>query len=217
MTRTLVLLAALAGVARADVAADLAAIERDAPTCAADRAHCIGIALHVAGDASAVVTPDWVAAQLAGANRHFAPLELGFQLASVDALPAAALHVATRAERSALAVGRVRGRVIDVFVVGQLDDIDRERNTIRGVTWRTRDGRKFVILSADALERTLAHELGHVFGLPHSTYAISIMNKTERDDPPMEQRTFAPEELAAMRPVLRRVLRAGELVDLAKP
>ena len=215
MTRAVIVVAVLCAVARGDISDELAAIDHAAPTCAADRAHCFGIALHVAGDGGAVVAPDWLAAQLAGANRHFAPLDVGFQLASVDALPASAVRIATRAERSALATGRVRGKVIDVFVVGQLDDVDHDGRTIRGVTWRARNDRKFVILASDALERTLAHELGHVFGLPHSTYPISIMNKTERDEPPMAERTFAGEEIAAMRPALRRLLRDGTLADVA--
>ena len=82
------------------------------------------------------------------------------------------------------------------------------------MTWHARnDDRKYVIVSAQALERTLAHELGHFFGLPHSAYAISIMNKSERKDPPIEQRTFADEEIAAMKPHLLRLLRDKLLLD----
>ena len=86
-----------------------------------------------------------------------------------------------------------------------------------GVTWRLpKDSRKFVIVSAQALERTLAHELGHFFGLPHSTYAISIMNKADRAEPPVEQRTFADEEIAAMRPNLERLLRDKVIVAVKR-
>ena len=71
---------------------------------------------------------------------------------------------------------------------------------------------KLVILSTQAWARTLAHELGHVFGLPHSTYPISIMNKSERKDPPPDQRTFDPKELAAMKPRIAYFVKSGALV-----
>jgi hypothetical protein len=220
------LLAALCGVlapaaARADVDRELAALTAALPACEAARAHCIGIQLHVPvavdrGDAL-IAHADWLAVQLAEANRHFAPIDVGFQVVGAGALPAGAGHVATPAERDAVADGRLTGKVIHLFITGQLDDVDRPGEVIRGVTWHLRGGdRKYVILSTVAPERVLAHELGHVFGLPHSKYAISIMNKTERAEPPPEQRTFAGEEFAAMRPVLGRLLREQVIADVAR-
>jgi hypothetical protein len=158
-----------------------------------------------------VATAEWIASQLAGANRHFAALDVGYQIASVDALPASAARVDDRKERDSFRP-QVKGTVIHVFVTGHLDDIDLPGEMAYGVTWR-RDTTKFIILSTKAWERTLAHELGHVFGLPHSTYAISIMNKADRTDPPLEQRTFADEELALMRPQLRSMLRNKIVTD----
>lgn len=173
--------------------------------CPEGRAHCFALQLHVAPD---VASAEWLDAQVATANRHFAKLDVGYRVAGVDALPESAKHVASRSDRDAVAAGRLTNRVIHVFVVDQLDDIDIEDSTINGVTWRRpKDKRKYVILSARAWERTLAHELGHVFGLPHSSYPISIMNKTERDEPPQDQRTFADEEFVAMRAGLKRLLR----------
>ncbi|HTR49531.1 MAG TPA: matrixin family metalloprotease [Kofleriaceae bacterium] len=207
---------ALASIARADTPDELAAVRRAAAGCDKTRAHCFGLALHVAADARGlVVTPDWVAAQVATANRHFARLDIGFQLAGVDALPASAVHVETRSDRDELASGGLGGKLVHVFVVGQLDDVDVDGAVAWGVTWHQhRDDRKYLIVSAQALERTLAHELGHFFGLPHSSYAISIMNKTERTEPPMDQRTFADEEIDAMRPVLQRLLRDKVIADI---
>jgi len=185
---------------------DLDALVLAAPPCEAARAHCIGIKLHVAvADQAPVASADWVAAEVAAANRHFAAIDVGFQVMAAEALPESAARIEGAAERTQL--GRlVAGTMIDVFVTAQLDDIDKPGGVIRGVAWPA-GGRKFVILSTIAPERTLAHELGHVFGLPHSAYAISIMNKTERKEPPLEQRTFHERELAVMRGQLARMLR----------
>jgi hypothetical protein len=213
--RSLLVIALLVQVAAAD---DRDTIVKAAPRCDAARAHCFELHFHIASDERGLIaTADWVAAQVAGANRHFTPLDVGFQLGSVDALPASAIHVETRADRNALAEGRLTGKRIHVFIVGQLDDVDTENAVAYGVTWRRpNDARKYIIVSVQALERTLAHELGHLFGLPHSTYAISIMNKTERTEPPFDQRTFADEEIAAMRPILERLLRDKRLVAVPR-
>jgi hypothetical protein len=180
-----------------------------------ERGHCFGLQLHIAADDKGdVVSADWIAEQVASANHHFAPLDVGFQIAGVDALPPSQVHIETRADRDGLATDRLGGKLIHVFLVGQLDDVDDEGRIAYGVTWHMRhDDRKYVIVSAQALPRTLAHELGHFFGLPHSSYAVSIMNKTERKEPPPEQRTFADEEIAAMRPVLKRLLRDRVIVE----
>jgi len=205
-----------AGVARADD--DLAALEQAVPTCDAKRTHCFGIAVHVGrgvDGAGHIATTEWIAAQIATANVHFEAVGVGFQLASVDEISGDVTHIATKAERSALAAKGLPGRVIHVYVVGQLDDVDEAGKVINGVTWRKGD-RKFVIISSKAWTRVLAHELGHVFGLPHSTYAISIMNKTERAEPPQEKRTFADEEIAAMKPAVKRLVSGKVLAPIAR-
>jgi len=215
MLRTLVAVLVLAGVARADN--DLEALARQ-PGCDAARAHCFGIRLHVAIGDAPVADAAWVARQLEFANRHFEALDVGWQIVGVDSLPGSATRVEDAQERDSFAP-LVSGTVVDVFVTGQLDDIDKPGAVAYGVTWRTKDARerKFVILSTQAWERTLAHELGHVFGLPHSRYAISIMNKTPRTAPPPEDRRFADEEIELMKTALKRVLRDKLLVDVARP
>lgn len=204
-----------ATLASAGATTDVDVMKRDAVPCDRARTYCFAIHLHVAATPGApelVVAPDWVAQQLSTANEHFARLDVGFQIARVTTLPAETAHLKTRADRSALGK-RMSPRVIDVFITGQLDDVDEVGQVARGVTWRSGD-RKFIIVSAVAMERTLAHELGHFFGLPHSTYPISIMNKTKRDEPPLEQRTFHDAEYAKMAPVLRRLVRTNVLANL---
>lgn len=223
----LVVLAA-AGVAAGDDAARggasgagggpaaLEALVKAAPACEAARAHCVGIRLHVAAaDGGLVATPDFVARQVAAANAHLAAVDLAIQVVGADALPEAAARIANAGERSALA-RRVAGTVIDVFMTARLDDIDVAGGEIRGVAWPA-GAKKYVILSTIAPDRTLAHELGHVLGLPHSSYAISIMNKAPREQPPIDQRTFHPDEIAAMRWQLARLLRERVIADLPRP
>lgn len=202
--------------AEARTAAALEALARAAPGCDRARQHCIGIKLHVAArDAGPVATPDWVVRQLATANRHFAAIDVSFQVVGAAALPASAARIEDAAERTTLA-RHVAGTVIDVFVTAQLDDIDKKDGVIYGVAWPAGGGKKLVILSTMAWERTLAHELGHVFGLPHSRYAISIMNKKDRKQPPLEQRTFHADEVAVMRAQLQRMLRAKHVAHIAQ-
>lgn len=203
------------GAARGGPDTDLAALTAALPACDIERAHCIGIQLHVAAGTSAQA--GWVAVQLATANRHLAPLGVGFQVVGADGLPASFARIASRAQRDAVSKGRLRGTVLHVFLTGKLDDVDQPGEILRGVTWHVRGAdRKYVILSTGAPDLVLAHELGHVFGLPHSTYAISIMNKTRRAEPPLEQRTFTDEEIAAMRPVLTGLLRDRVIADVAR-
>jgi hypothetical protein len=218
--RALVIAAMAVGSAASHAAVDdgLATLAAALPGCPADRDHCLAVQLHVTEvDDRPIATAGWLAAELAAANRHFAPLSIGFGVVGVDALPASGDHIAGREDRDAIGRGRLVGAVLHVFIVGQLDDIDEPGSVIRGVTWHLPDdARKYVLVSTAAPERTLAHELGHVFGLPHSTYAISIMNKTPRADPPDDQRRFADAELAAMRPVRARLVRAGWASELAR-
>jgi len=214
MRRVLVVLALIGGAGVARAGEDLAPLVAPAPACDPARAICIGSKLHVpVTERGPIATADWIASQLAEANRHFAPLDAGFQIVGIAPLPASVERIEDRRERSSLGV-QVGGTVVDVFLTGHLDDVDTAGAMAWGVTWR-KGSRKFVIVSTQGKPRVLAHELGHVFGLPHSTHAISIMNKTPRDEPPVEQRTFHADELAKMKPRLRALLRAKVIANLA--
>jgi len=196
-------------VASADDATDIAAVTAALPRCDPERAHCFALRLHIArteaGDL--IVEPAWIAAQLAMVHKQFVPLDTSFEVSGIDFLPVTAARLEDRSARNALAK-LVKAPAIDVFFTGYLADVDKADAFAYGVTWRTKDDRKFIIISGMGRDRTLAHELGHFFGLPHSTYAISIMNKAARDDPPPEDRRFADEEVEKMKPVLVRLVRA---------
>ncbi|HUS32131.1 MAG TPA: hypothetical protein VMZ53_26710 [Kofleriaceae bacterium] len=194
---------------------ELDALVKDVPTCAA-RTYCFAIRVHVPLDdrGAPIATAAWIAGQVAAANQHFEKLDVAFQIDGIGPLPAAAARVEDRKERDSFG-GRLSRKVIDWFVTGQLDDIDIPGAQVFGVTWRRGD-RKFVIVSTQARERTLAHELGHFFGLPHSTYAISIMNKTPREEPPPEARTFADEEYARMKPRVKDAVRSRIVANVKR-
>jgi hypothetical protein len=213
--RSLVVSLLVATTSVAYAAPDLDAVVKTAPGCDAARASCIGIAMHIAvdGDDKAVATAKWMDGQLEQANKQFEKLDVGFKIVSVDALPSSAVRVENRKERDSFAP-QVKGTVIHVFVTAHLDDIDKPGDYIYGVAWRARGDTKFIILSTMAWDRTLAHELGHVFGLPHSSYPISIMNKTDRKDPPIEQRRFDDREITAMKPRIAWMLRSKKLVPV---
>lgn len=178
-----------------------------APPCPPKLARCFSLHLHIAYDDAGQPpqTPAWLAEQLRQANLLFEPLRVGFTLASATPLPPGSTHVKTRLDRDR--IGRPtwpavqRQRAISLHLVAQLQDVDIPEDVIRGVHWRDRAqrDRRWIILSAIAPPRVLAHELGHYFGLPHSTYDVSIMNKTPRAEPPYELRTFHEEELQKMR------------------
>lgn len=194
---------------------DLDALVEGIPACSDTAEHCFGVVLHiVVDDEGAAQSSDWLEAQLAEANKHFAPIGVSFEVSRVEAEDADHAHVDTRRHRDKLGRDDFSKGEVHVYIVRRLDNVDAE-GEIYGVHWRDRKkrSRRWIIISARAWKTTLAHELGHFFGLPHSEYPISIMNKTSRTDPPPEQRTFAEEELEEMRSDRDAMLKSGMLED----
>lgn len=133
------------------------------------------------GGASDVVTPTFIADQLSEANRLFAPFELSFEDGVDHGLIVNLTDLETRADRNALA-GQLAKGSCNVFFVGRLRDVDDPQLHRMGVMWRNLANlkQKYVIVSSQARETTLAHELGHYLGNGHSSVKNNLMSY-ERD------------------------------------
>jgi hypothetical protein len=165
------------------------------PTCPEERRRCVGLHLHLADGAEQ--TPAWVAAAIEHAHGVFGPADVGFRVVAIDRVGPEFAVIATREQRDEIGRTRFSRGVVHMFLVAQLDDVDVPGTQIRGVHWRQRSNtdKRWIILSQLGEQVVMAHELGHFFGLPHSSYGDSIMNKRPREQPPWEQRVFVPEEL----------------------
>jgi len=164
------------------------------PVCGVDVERCAAVRLWVAAhDDARFDDLALLSGQLKQANAHHAPAGLNFQVVEVRVLGADERHVATRADRDALGHARWKRGLIDVYVVSKLGNVD-EPGEIRGVHWRSRKdrGRRWVVLSRISPPRVLAHELGHYFGLAHSTVPASLMNTSGNA---LAERAFQPDEL----------------------
>ena len=127
---------------------------------------------------------DWVYAELDLAERIYAPLGVHVHVAQFRALDAKLARVGDPRERDAFAP-LVTAGTIDVFVVRSLRDADVKTLYRMGVTWdsHTTPSRRYIILSSEAVRSSLAHELGHYFGIqPHSPVKNNLMSYDREDD-----------------------------------
>ncbi len=194
---------------------DLSDLARDTPRCRPAARYCVGIHLHiVVVDGRPVQNLAWLSRQIDEAQERFAPLDVALEVRNVTALPADRRAIVSRSDRDHLGDERFAPGLAHVFVVGSLADVDGP-GEIRGVHWRQRGDRqrRWVILSSIAGPLVLTHELGHFFGLPHSTYPASVMNKTEGPDRPLAERGFHERELRRMRSQRDAMLASGMLKD----
>ena len=200
--------------------------------CSPDHEH-VHIAVHLSARDPKIKSPKvrgqrldhdalWLSAQLHEANALFAKLKICFWIEASTPLPSRDGVMKTRAQRTKL--GRTSGRLergrIDLFIVNRLNDVDIAGAQIRGVHWRDpkdRKGKRWIILSRIARPKVMAHELGHYFDLPHSTYPSSIMNKKSRKKPPMSARGFVKKEYAIMKRAWDRMKRTGHLKPMPRP
>lgn len=163
-------------------------------------------------EGAAVVTEGWLDRQVAEARRLMEPHGVLVARWQRAPLPEDHARLDTADDRDALH-RFVEPRVINVFIVASLRDIDDPKRHRMGVRWRLRrDLRKdYVIVSARAIPTVLCHELGHYFGNGHSSVVNNIMSY-RRDDP--DAVAFDRHQGAKMRAVAQRLLRTKKVASL---
>jgi len=163
-------------------------------------------------EAEAVVTEAWIDRQVAEARRLMKPHGVQVARWARERLPEDHARLQTAEDRDALH-RFVAPRVINVFLVASLRDIDDPRRYRMGVRWRLRRdlSKDYVIVSARAVPTVLCHELGHYFGNGHSPVVNNVMSY-RRDDP--DAVAFDDHQGAKMRAVARRLLRTKKVASL---
>jgi hypothetical protein len=187
------------------------ALLQSLPVCPSSM-QCVELALHMGQEeGQSVADAEWLTAQLERANALFAPANVAFFVGSFEWLEEHEARVSGREERDLLGRSDFSKGPIHVYVVARLDNVDEE-GEIYGVHWRDREarGRRWVIVSAIAWPTTLGHELGHFFGLPHSTAEQSVMNKSS--EVAWSERKFVDDELETIEKQLSRMLKKKQLV-----
>jgi hypothetical protein len=152
----------------------------------------------------------WIDAQIAEAERIFAPAGVHFRKVGQRPLDGRFARLETRKDRDALDTVRVKGRV-NVFVVASLRDVDDPKLLRMGVHWRNgaTPSHRYVIVTAEALSTTLAHELGHYNGLAHTAVRDNLMSY----DRSGERVTLSEAQVRSVRVFARMAFASGELPE----
>ena len=169
----------------------------------------LALSIAIAEEGGKPVRDDaWIDAQIAEAERIFAPAAVHFRKAAQRPLDARFAHLETRKDRDALDGVRQKG-VVNVFVVASLRDVDDPRLYRMGVHWRNgaTPSHRYVIVTSEALSTTLAHELGHYNGLAHSAVVDNLMSYNRSG----ERVSLLPTQVSAIRTFARLAFASGEL------
>ncbi len=141
------------------------------------------LSLHVARtDGHPIVDAAWIESEIAVAEQLFSVHGVHFKKVKESAnFPQA--HLESRADRDALAA-ELDARVVNVFLVDSLRDVDDTSLYRMGVCWQNRAHaeQRYVVVAATARPSVLAHELGHYFGNPHSTVTNNLMSYDRSGD-----------------------------------
>ncbi len=168
------------------------------------------VLFHIAPNPVAQVdaSDGWLAEQIERANQVYRPWRIQFRLFDAIPLDASHAHLVSRRDRHMLAEYLRRG-VINVFVVESMQDVDDPSMMRRGVHWRypLDERRHWTVLTSIGPPTTLAHELGHYFGLRmHTRVRGNIMSYEHGDEPWLSQYQARRVQAGA-----RRFLRTLEL------
>jgi hypothetical protein len=129
------------------------------------------LTIHVASGAGA--DDAWIDRQVATAGERLGGAGADFTRASGTA-DGVADDIATTDDRDSLAPLAAADGTVHVFVVEKVADKDKD-GVIGGVTWMHGRRRYIIVSHDDAKDDTLAHELGHFFGLSHTTDPHDLM------------------------------------------
>jgi hypothetical protein len=156
----------------------------------------VELTVHVAvgADGAPVADDAWIDAELATASARLGGADAGVRFARVpgatDGVPA---DIATVADRDALRAQDADDGTVHVFVAARVADKDKD-GVVGGVTWHKGRHRYILLSRGDARDDTLAHELGHFFGLPHAALAGNLMTPHRAPDG-----TLTDDQLAIVR------------------
>jgi hypothetical protein len=137
-----------------------------------------GLAISIASDSAGarIANDAWVDEQIAAANELFAPVGVRFRWTVETALPEPHGEMHSRTDRDVL-TKRLEPRLVNVFLVRELEDVDDPGRYRMGVTWTSRiDQKRYIVVARSAKPSVLAHELGHLFGNQHSSVANNLMS-----------------------------------------
>lgn len=162
-----------------------AALTTALATTAARADETFGVSFAIAEEEKKPVQPDaWLEAQLASAEKLFAPIGVHLRWTVKKPLAPEHARLETRRDRDALEALLEPG-VVNVFVVASLRDVDDPVLYRMGVCWRRgNEGKPYLVISAAARPTVLAHELGHFFGNPHSATPNNVMSYVRTDADP---------------------------------
>jgi len=150
----------------------------------ADREPIFPVSISVTSDEQgAVVDRAWIDAEMAAAERIYAPLGFHVRIHDVHSIGTELARIEDPRMRDKF-VPLVTAHELNVFIVRSLRDNEQVGVYRGGVTWdsHTTPSKRYVILASTAFGSTLAHEMGHFFGLqPHSTVHNNLMSYDRED------------------------------------
>lgn len=176
----------------------------------------VEVSVHIGlEDGAPIVDTAWIDKRLAIADTRFARAKIRFvrTKTSRQQLAKTSADIMTVGQRHALArLAPTDGR-IHIFVVDDLADKDRKGGLISGVHWhyaggkRKWRGRRYILVSRQSHIDTLAHELGHFFGLSHTRKKHTLMSSPRH----VAAARFAPWQIRIIARNYKRYLRYKRL------